>query len=77
MTSESIITLDFLKHVQVITQSKKSNFPIGLLHRDSGQNLLYHNQKLAQASPAIQQALLGDDNWNYDIVSLEKVTNKR
>ena len=50
---------------------------LGLLHRDSGQNLLLHSQILTQASPAIQQALLNDDKWDYDIIALEKVTNKR
>jgi len=48
----------------------------GLLHRDSSQGYLL-NQKLPQATAEIQEALKGDDSWNYNIIKLERVSNKR
>ena len=50
-----------------------------LYHRDSGQgsSLLPHIHRITQGSPEIHAALQGDERWDYDIMKLEKVTNKR
>ena len=47
-----------------------------LLHRDSGHgpSLSLHS---LHAPPEIQSALEGEHKWEFDVIRLEKVTNKR
>merc|ERR1719494_837248 len=59
--------------------SADGNIKGHLYHRDSGQgsSLLPHIHRITQGSPEIHAALQGDERWDYDIMKLEKVTNKR
>lgn len=54
---------------------------IGFVQRDSNLSTsLIHGQKVfqvTQAPPDIQEALQNDDKWEYDILKLERVSNKR